>query len=109
VLSYAMIVQGFKSFWLKCGNIRYNENARVQNSGKAVSLLILGQCKGRGDLFVIVTGALTGHADSFTIFVKQDGDGYKCTRKEGEERACPADTEVVIHGSCEEGESGAEH
>jgi hypothetical protein len=56
-----------------------------------------------------VTGALASPTDAFPVFVQQDRDGHKQTRKKGEERACPADVEVAVHGSREEREHGTEY
>ena len=57
----------------------------------------------------VVAGPLAGHPDAGAILVQQDGNGHERAREKPKERARPADAEVDIHGSREEGERGAKH
>jgi hypothetical protein len=56
-----------------------------------------------------MAGALASHADAFAILVQQDRNRHKRTGEKCKERARPANAEVNIHRSREEGEPGAEH
>ena len=56
-----------------------------------------------------MAGALAGHADALAILVEKDGDGNKRAGEKRKECARPADAEVAVGSSSEEGESSTEH
>jgi len=60
-------------------------------------------------LFGVMPRALASHPDAFAVLAQQNWNGHKRAGEEREQVACPADPEVALRGSSEQGESRAEH